>query len=269
MCAGACAWCNSCAEDGITAASSGAPEQVDDLFVFQLREALEELADCIEVLRGVEADEAVHRAAQPCACGRRRDGNSDDELGGLHLAEREDGGVDAGSGGDAIIDEEDGLAGELERWSVAAIEDGTLVQELANLGGDALDLFRSDARCPDDALIQITGVRGVELSSRDGPEGKFFVAGDAKLVGEKDVQRQTQGLGDLRGDDDAATRDSEDDGGGAIGELGQVSGELASGVLTVLEDHGVTWALSLRGGSLREWFLDWYPLPLGEKSIKY
>jgi hypothetical protein len=48
-----------------------------------------------------------------------------------------------------------------------------------------------------------------------------------------------------------------------------VSGELASGVLTVLEDHGVTWALSLRGGSLREWFLDWYPLPLGEKSIKY
>jgi hypothetical protein len=27
-----------------------------------------------------------------------------------------------------------------------------------------------------------------------------------------------------------------------------VGGELASGVLTVLEDHGVTWALSLRGG---------------------
>jgi hypothetical protein len=29
-----------------------------------------------------------------------------------------------------------------------------------------------------------------------------------------------------------------------------VGGELASGVLTVLEDHGVTWALSLRCGPL-------------------
>jgi hypothetical protein len=28
-----------------------------------------------------------------------------------------------------------------------------------------------------------------------------------------------------------------------------VGGEPASGVLTVLEDHGVTWALSLRGGA--------------------
>ena len=57
-----------------------------------------------------------------------------------------------------------------------------------------------------------------------------------------------QGLGDLKGDDNSAAGDAEDDCVGAIGELGQVGGELASGVLTVLEDHGVTRALSLRGG---------------------
>jgi len=72
----------------------------------------------------VEADEAVHRAAQPCACGRGRDGSGEDDCGRPDLAEREDGGVDAGSGGDSIIHKKDGLAGELERRATAAIEEG-------------------------------------------------------------------------------------------------------------------------------------------------
>jgi len=57
------------------------------------------------------------------------------------------------------------------------------------------------------------------------------VAGNAELVGEEDVERKMEGLGDLKGDDDAAARDAEDDCVGAIGELGQVGGELASGRL--------------------------------------
>ncbi len=160
------------------------------------------------------------------------------------LAEREDGGVDAGSGGDSVVDEEDGLAGELERRATTAIEEGALVEELADLGGDAVDGFGRDALGADDFFVEITAAGG-----GDGPEGKLLVAGNAKLVGEEDVEREMEGLGDLEGNDDAATRDSENDCVGATGELGQVGGEPASGVLTVLEDHGVTWALSLRGGA--------------------
>jgi hypothetical protein len=105
----------------------------------------------------------------------------------------------------------------------------------------------------DDFFVEITAASG-----GDGSEGKLFVAGNAELVGEEDVERKMEGVGDLKGDDDASSGDAEDDCVGAIGELGQVGGELASGVLTVLEDHGVTWALSLRDGPFREWFRDGY-----------
>ena len=90
------------------------------------------------------------------------------------------------------------------------------------------------------------------------------------------VAWKTLGAGDrvsiakavLKGDDDAAARDAEDDCVGAIGELGQVGGELASGVFAVFEDHGVTRALSLRGGPFREWFRDGYSFLVYEKVLK-
>jgi hypothetical protein len=47
-----------------------------------------------------------------------------------------------------------------------------------------------------------------------------------------------------------------------------VGGEPASSVLTVLEDHGVTWALSLRGGPLRDWFRVGTSFPCIRKVLK-
>jgi hypothetical protein len=47
-----------------------------------------------------------------------------------------------------------------------------------------------------------------------------------------------------------------------------VGGELASGVFAVFEDHGVTRALSLRGGPFREWFRDGYSFLVYEKVLK-
>ena len=131
-----------------------------------------------------------------------------------------------------FIDEDDGLARDRERGTVAAVERCTTVKRPAGLCADALDLLRGDAGSVDDLVVQVA--RAVR---RNGAEGELFVPGDAEFAGEKDIQGQVQGVGDLKGDSNPAAGYAEDDRILPVGELSQLHRQLPSSVFTACESH--------------------------------
>ena len=140
--------------------------EADDLFVFQLPEAAEELADSEEILRGVEAEQAVNVAPQPGAGRRGRNRYGYDEGGWVALLKRLDRGVNACASGDSVIDQQDRSSGYGERWAVASVKESALIEHLPNLGCDALDIRGGDVGFVDDLLVEVAAVTG-----GDGAEG--------------------------------------------------------------------------------------------------
>jgi hypothetical protein len=217
----------------------GTPQQVEDLFVFNLGKALVKLADRMEIVRGMEANEPVHQRPQPSARGSGRYWDSHDKCCRLALAERVDGSDHACSRGDSVIHQNHGPTGDLQWRTVAPVEDGAPVLPLPHFFRDAFNLLRGDALCPHDLFIQVPLGAG-----RNRAEGEFLLPGNAKLVREKDVQRHLQGVCDLKGNGDAAAGYSEDDSILPIGKLLQLLRQLPSGVFTVSEDHRVRSGVS-------------------------
>ena len=75
------------------------------------------------------------------------------------------------------------------------------------------------------------------VAGGDCAKGEFLLPGNAQFVGEKDVERRSQGFCDFKGDGDASAGYSEDEDVVRIGKLLQLVCQPPSGVFAVLEDH--------------------------------
>jgi hypothetical protein len=189
--------------------------------------------NCRKRIRCLRTHDFISDSPEAPASLGRTHRNSHDDTGRLVLTQRADGGFHSRPGCEAIIDDNDDTVGELQRWTVAAIEalapleletlarsylinDGTGDAQLAN------DRFAHHAHVPDG----------------DGAHRELRLARNTELTHEEHVERSPELARHFQSHRDATTRQPQDDDVLAISVGGEPRGELLAGVGAIMESHG-------------------------------
>jgi len=193
-------------------------------------------ADGEERLGRGQADRLVCLFLQGGAGVGRGDRHGGDNPGGPVRPHGGDGRPHARPGGQAVIDEDDGAVAEVGRGASAAV--GFLAAlEFPLFGGDdAVDLVLGDQRPADDRLVD-----DPHPARRNRAHRQLFVAGDAQLAHQEDVERRPERPGHLEADGHAPARQRQDDPVPAASQVEEGLGQPPAGVDSISEasDHGL------------------------------
>src|SRR5207247_3143922 len=139
-------------------------EQGADLLVARLREVLVPQAYSVERLRRVHAHDVVDVVSELVTGSSCSDGNGDDDVRGMLLADRHRGRPHRGTGREAVVYEDHGLAFEARWVAIAAV--GVLAPlELTQLRVQhALDRLTADPEAPHQALVEHEGAAACDRS---------------------------------------------------------------------------------------------------------
>lgn len=167
----------------------------------------------------------------------RGDGDGDDKFAGILLFEGGDGDAHGSAGRQAIVDEHDRSVVDAGRRLIAAVE-ALLAGKFAALAlGDGVEQVVGDIEGFDHFGVEHAGV-----ADGDGSHGEFFVARDAELANEHEVEAGAEAFGDDAGDGDAAAGQGEDEQIGLVHVLLEMVGEDVARLDAIGVDlnHGVT-----------------------------
>src|SRR5690606_29482570 len=207
-------------------------EEVQHLLVGDLAEVAVPEADGDEGVRDGEADEVVDERADGGGRLAGADGHGEDEPPRLHAPEGVGGGRGRDAGGEPVVEEDGRLPRHVGEARLAAVEQEAAVHLPARLGGQRLERLAVDVEGVEGALV------GQRHAGGHGAYAELLVPRRPHLPRDDDVEGGVEGAGDLVAEDDAPAREAEDD--GFLVAVGlEPFGELAAGVLPVLEEAAV------------------------------
>ena len=120
------------------------------------------------------------------------------------LAKREHGRFHRRSGREAIVDDDDGLAVEWDERTIDVVGLVAPFEFAALTFRDLLDERWRNSKIGDGVVVEyLYAARG------DGADREFWMIGGAQLSDQEDVKWRVERPGDLEGDGNAATRESE------------------------------------------------------------
>lgn len=160
--------------------------------------------------------------------GRRRDGDHDP--GRMQPAFRFHGGSHARASGQAVVDEDDGPAGGPRHRPVPAIGLFQPQQLLALTLNHPLDHVRRDAQAAHDVVVDHH-----DSSARDRAHRHLFVARDAELAYQEDIEGSAEGHRDFVRHRHTARRQPQNDHVGMTPVAFEKSGQGPTGVPPVVE----------------------------------
>ena len=163
---------------------------------------MEELANGVELNRGLQADDFIGFGLKALNRSRRGDGCRDDESLGLLAADGAERGDQSGTGCHAVVNDDDAAA--LQRrcppaWRIqrpAAMQKGEL---LGDFSPDVIPVHVGEADVFGDAAVFV-----------DGADGEFRLFGSSQFANEYDIEVRSERIGDNARHRNPATGDAED-----------------------------------------------------------
>ena len=135
-------------------ASWRASQQLPDLFVVGLVEALVPLSDRAEERRSLQADDLVRHGSNPFARFHRCDGDRHHDAFRAQAAQRTHGGFHRRAGGESVIHEDPGAPAHLQRRPVATVGFFAPGQFLQFARLDLLDRVAAARQVAHDVLVE-------------------------------------------------------------------------------------------------------------------
>ena len=179
----------------------GMSEQLADLLIRGLSEVLVPVADSVKGFRCDRADDLVDLGSQLfTGLGRCRRYRHNDP-GRFALPQCLDGRAHRGTGRQPVIDQDHGPTMHIERRTTTAISTLAPRQLVALLRLDPVDHIVRNTQVSDDLLVEDARAAG-----RNGTHCELFVARDAELADDEDVQRRPERAGYFIRDRHTATR---------------------------------------------------------------
>ena len=213
-------------------AGAGRGQQVPHLLVGGLIEVVVEAADGHERLRGGEAHDLVHLAAERGARGRGGHRHGHDHLGRMLPSKRRHRRAHRRSGGEPVVHEDDRAPGEGRRRAVATIRTLAAVELARFLRRHAVDRFRADGE-----RVHHLVVDDAHAARRDRAHGQLLLPGRAQLADDEHVQGRVEAPRDLVRHGDSTPRQPEHDQPPPAPVGAEAGDELAAGVGAVAEQH--------------------------------
>src|SRR5712691_11252510 len=153
----------------------------------RLRKVVVPSPDSHEWLRSLDTDDVIYKLAEFFTGLPRRDRDGDHDPPRLHLLQGGDGGAHAGAGRQAIVNQDDGPTINVGRRPVAPVEAFATFELLLFAGSYLVDHFFWDLQDTHDFLVE-----HADATAGQGAHRQFFLAGQAELADQENVERSLE-----------------------------------------------------------------------------
>ena len=213
-------------------------QQIDDFFIRNLRKVRVKLPDSIEWLRCPDANQFVDLPDEAIARPPRRDWRGDNNRCRPQLSNRVNRRKQTGSCGNSVIDQQHCSTTNGEFGTIAAIEPLAAMQLFA---------FRlrngGDFQLGELEVIHDGGVQNADAPASDRSERQFIMAWHSQFTQNENVHGNLEEGSYLKGDDNAATRNSKNNDVISVCEPRETGSELSACVSSISEQHVSTSGL--------------------------